>query len=184
MRRVVVTGMGMVSPLGCGVENDMGASDPRRKWRVADRRRSRCPISPARSPAPSRAATAPTAPSILINGWSRRSNARSTDFIVFAMGAARQALDDAGWMPTAHEDQIRDRRDDRIRHRRHRRHRRYLDRAARQGSAQGFAVLHSGPSDQSRFGLCLDRVQPQGPEPCGRDGLFDRRCTRSATPVV
>ena len=32
------------------------------------------------------------------------------DFIIYAMGAATQALNDAGWQPTAYEDQIRDRR--------------------------------------------------------------------------
>ena len=29
------------------------------------------------------------------------------DFIIYAMGAATQALTDAGWKPTAYEDQIR-----------------------------------------------------------------------------
>src|SRR5262249_59770049 len=29
------------------------------------------------------------------------------EFIVCAMGAARQAIEDAGWKPTAYEDQIR-----------------------------------------------------------------------------
>ena len=96
MRRVVVTGLGMVTPLGCGVEatwkrlieGESGA----RKIEL-----SKCRILPARSPASSRAATAPTAPSIPTSGWSRRSSARSIDFIIYAMARRAQALDDAGW---------------------------------------------------------------------------------------
>src|SRR5690349_20004618 len=29
------------------------------------------------------------------------------DFLIFAMGAARQALDDAGWQPSTYQDQIK-----------------------------------------------------------------------------
>jgi len=39
--------------------------------------------------------------------WMEPKDQRKFDqFIVFAMCAARQALDDAGWRPTAYEDQI------------------------------------------------------------------------------
>jgi 3-oxoacyl-[acyl-carrier-protein] synthase II len=39
--------------------------------------------------------------------WMEPKEQRKVDgFIIFAMCAARQALDDAGWKPTAHEDQV------------------------------------------------------------------------------
>ena len=148
----------------------------------ADRRASRSTISPARSPARSPAATAPTAPSIPTSGWSRRSSARSIHFIVYAMAAADQALDDAGWHPTTYEDQMRHRRADRLRHRRHRRHLRGLRHPDRARPAPHLALLHSRPPDQPRRRLRLDRARPQGPEPRGGHRLLDRRPTRSATP--
>ena len=46
------------------------------------------------------------------------------DFIVYAMCAANQALDDAGWQPQTLRGSDPHRRADRLRHRRHRRHRR------------------------------------------------------------
>ena len=79
---------------------------------------------------------------------------------------------------------LRHRHHDRLRHRRAVRHRRY--RAAAEGArtAQGVAVLHSRPPDQSRLGLCLDRARPQGSQPCGGDRLFDRRaCDRRCQPA-
>ena len=87
---------------------------PHRDLRRLRPRRAR---SPAGDPARRRLRTAPSIP---ISGWSRRSSARSIDFIIYAMSAAAQALDDAGWQPARPEEQCSDRRDDRLRHRRHR----------------------------------------------------------------
>ena len=175
MRRVVVTGLGMVTPLGCGVEPTWsgliaGESGARR---IEDIRRLRPCLR--RSPARSRAATAATAPSIPTSGWSRRNSARSMTSSSTRWPPPTQALDDAGWHPTTYEDQIAHRRPDRFRHRRHRRHRRGLGHAAGEGPAPHLAVLHSRPAHQSRLRLCLDRARPQGAEPCGRYRLLDRR---------
>src|SRR5207342_3417109 len=42
------------------------------------------------------------------NAWMEPKEQRKVDdFIIYAMGAATQALKDAGWKPTAYEDQIR-----------------------------------------------------------------------------
>ena len=104
MRRVVVTGMGMVTPLGCGVEPTWerllkGESGAKHidTFDVSD---ISCKI----------ACTIPRGDGT--NGtynpdqWMEPKEQRKVDeFIVFAMCAARQALDDAGWRPTSHEDQ-------------------------------------------------------------------------------
>jgi 3-oxoacyl-[acyl-carrier-protein] synthase II len=103
MRRVVVTGLGMVSPLGCGVDvtwrrllaGESGASHVE-AFDVSD---LPCQI----------------ACSIPLEGegafdadaWMEPKEQRKVDpFIIYAMAAARQALDDAGWHPTSYEDQI------------------------------------------------------------------------------
>jgi 3-oxoacyl-[acyl-carrier-protein] synthase II len=105
MRRVVVTGLGMVTPLACGVEETWrrllaGESGARRieTFDVSD--------LPARI-----ACTIPRGDGS--NGtynpdrWMEPKEQRKVDeFIVFAMCAARQALDDAGWRPQSYEDQI------------------------------------------------------------------------------
>ena len=105
MRRVVVTGLGMVTPLGCGVEATWrrligGESGISRVDRVDV------------SDLPSRiAGQVPRGDGL--NGtyqsdqWMEPKEQRKVDeFIVFAMCAARQALDDARWHPAAYEDQI------------------------------------------------------------------------------
>ncbi|GGG38061.1 beta-ketoacyl-ACP synthase II [Chelatococcus composti] len=103
MRRVVVTGLGMVSPLGCGVDvtwrrllaGESGAS----RVEAFDVSDLPCQI----------------ACSIPLEGegafdadaWMEPKEQRKVDpFIIYAMAAARQALDDAGWHPTSYEDQI------------------------------------------------------------------------------
>ena len=106
MRRVVVTGMGMVSPLACGVEATWsrllkGESGARRieKFEVSD--------LPAKI-----ACQIPRGDGQ--NGtynpdqWMEPKEQRKVDeFITFAMCAATQAIADSGWKPTAHEDQVR-----------------------------------------------------------------------------
>src|SRR5689334_10753923 len=104
MRRVVITGMGMVTPLGCGVEPTWdrlvkGESGAKKieKLDVSD---VACKI----------ACVIPRGDGS--NGtynpdqWMEPKEQRKVDeFITFAMCAAKQALDDAGWNPKSYEEQ-------------------------------------------------------------------------------
>ena len=106
MRRVVVTGLGMVTPLGCGVEESWrrliaGDSGARRvdRFDVSDLPSKIACMIPRGDGA---------------NGtynpdrWMEPKEQRKVDeFITFAMCAAAQALDDAGWKPTDYDSQIR-----------------------------------------------------------------------------
>jgi 3-oxoacyl-[acyl-carrier-protein] synthase II len=105
MRRVVVTGLGMVTPLGSGVEPTWqrllaAQSGVRRigKFEVSD-------------------ITSQIAGQITRGDgsdgtfnpdqWMEPKEQRKVDdFILYAMAAATQALDDAGWHPQTYEDQI------------------------------------------------------------------------------
>ncbi|MBN8915834.1 MAG: beta-ketoacyl-ACP synthase II [Rhizobiales bacterium] len=105
MRRVVVTGLGMVTPLACGVEPTWrrllaGESGVKAisHFEVSD---LACKI----------AANIPRGDgsdgTYNPDQWMEPKEQRKVDeFIVFAMAAATQALDDAGWHPTEYEDQI------------------------------------------------------------------------------
>ena len=104
MRRVVITGLGLVSPLGCGYEITWerltsGQSATRRieSFDVED---LSCQI----------ACQVPRGDgsngSFNPNDWMEPKEQRKVDeFIVYAMCAARQALDDAGWHPKSYDEQ-------------------------------------------------------------------------------
>src|SRR5436305_11215515 len=105
MRRVVVTGLGMVTPLACGVEETWkrilaGESGARRieKFEVGDlAAKIACQIPRGDG---SNGTYNP-------DQWMEPKEQRRVDeFIVFAMCAARQAIEHSGWKPTSHEDQI------------------------------------------------------------------------------
>ena len=104
MRRVVVTGLGMVTPLGCGVEATWtrllaGQSGARRieNFDVSDLpAKIACQIPRGDG----------TDGTYNPDQWMEPKEQRKVDeFIVYAMAAAQQALDDAGWHPTSYEDQ-------------------------------------------------------------------------------
>jgi 3-oxoacyl-[acyl-carrier-protein] synthase II len=105
MRRVVVTGLGMLTPLACGVEPTWrrlleGKSGARRvvHFEVAD-----LPVRIACQVPRGNGQDGTYDP----DQWMQPKDQRKVDeFITFAMCAARQALDDAGWRPTSYEDQI------------------------------------------------------------------------------
>jgi 3-oxoacyl-[acyl-carrier-protein] synthase II len=104
MRRVVVTGLGMVTPLGCGVEETWsrlrdGQSGARRitDFEVDD---LACRIACQIPRGDGRDGT------FNADQWMEPKEQRKVDpFIVYAMAAATQALDDAGWKPVTYEDQ-------------------------------------------------------------------------------
>jgi 3-oxoacyl-[acyl-carrier-protein] synthase II len=105
MRRVVVTGLGMLSPLGCGVEHTWrrllageSAASRIERFEVSD-----IPAKIACQIPRGDGSSGTYNP----DQWMEPKEQRKVDdFIVYAMCAARQALDDAGWKPESREDQI------------------------------------------------------------------------------
>lgn len=106
MRRVVITGLGLVSPLGSGHEHawkrlTAGENAAKRieEFEVSD---LSCQVA---CQVPRGDGSDGT---FNPNDWMEPKEQRKVDdFIIYAMGAATQALTDAGWKPTAYEDQIR-----------------------------------------------------------------------------
>jgi 3-oxoacyl-[acyl-carrier-protein] synthase II len=105
MRRVVVTGLGLVTPVGCGVENAWanllaGKSGAARitSFQVDD---LACQIA-FQLPRGSKVDGKFDA-----DDWMEPKDSRKVDpFIVYAVAAADQALEDAGWKPVTQEDQV------------------------------------------------------------------------------
>ena len=104
MNRVVVTGLGMVTPLAAGVEatwrrllaGESGAARVE-SFDVSD---IACQIA---AQVPRGAAPDAFNPDEWIEPKEQR---KVDDFIIFALAAAGQALRDADWAPKSHEDQI------------------------------------------------------------------------------
>ncbi len=106
MRRVVITGMGMVSPLACGVEATWS--------RLISGRSGAGPITRFdASGLPTRiACEVPFGDggdgTFNADDWLNSKEQRKIDtFILFAMAAAEQAVTDAGWKPEAEADRLR-----------------------------------------------------------------------------
>lgn len=104
MRRVVVTGLGMVSPLACGVEATWkrliaghNAASRISRFEVEDLpAKIACQIPMGDG----------SNGTFNADDWMEPKEQRKVDpFIIYAMAASRQALDDAGWHPQTHEDQ-------------------------------------------------------------------------------
>jgi 3-oxoacyl-[acyl-carrier-protein] synthase II len=105
MRRVVVTGLGMVTPLACGVDATWqrlidGKSGARRieTFDVSDlATKIACQVPRGDG----------SDGSFNADQWMEPKEQRKVDdFIIFAMSAATQALADAGWKPESRDDQI------------------------------------------------------------------------------
>ena len=104
MRRVVVTGLGIVCPLGCGVDTTwsgiLGGKSGVRKIEKFDVSDIPCKI----------AGVVPRGDgsngSFNADQWMEPKEQRKVDdFIIFSMSAATQALNDAGWHPESRDDQ-------------------------------------------------------------------------------
>jgi 3-oxoacyl-[acyl-carrier-protein] synthase II len=106
MRRVVVTGLGMVSPLGCGVEVTWkrlleGRSGAKKidTFEVSDLRCQIAHVIPVGDGSDG---------TFNRDQWMEPKESRKVDdFILYGVAAATQALEDAGWKPTKTEDQER-----------------------------------------------------------------------------
>jgi len=114
MRRVVITGLGMVTPLGSGVRatwerllNGDSAVRRIRRFDVAD---MPCQIA-AMIPFADEDGLPEGVPAGAIfnpDDWmSQRERRRVDDFILYGMAAAKEAIADSGWVAESEEDQIR-----------------------------------------------------------------------------
>src|SRR2546421_10254129 len=103
MRLVVVTGLGMVSPLGCGVETTwrriLNSESGARKidtFDVSDLTSRIACVVPRGDGSDG---------TFNSDQWMEPKDQRKVDdFIIFAMSAAKQALDDANWHPATEQD--------------------------------------------------------------------------------
>ncbi|MEW5726662.1 MAG: beta-ketoacyl-ACP synthase II [Pseudomonadota bacterium] len=98
MRRVVVTGMGLVTPLGCGVEttwqrltNSQSGIRAIDHFDVSDLAAKIAGVVP-RGTGEGEFDADKVAPA--------KDRRRMDDFIVFGLAAAQEAVEDSGWMPT------------------------------------------------------------------------------------
>ncbi len=103
MRRVVVTGLGLVTPLACGVEESWS--------RLLAGQSGARPITAFRTDdlATKIACTVPvgdgTEGTFNADQWLEPKEQRRVDhFITFGLAAAQQAVDDSGWKPETEED--------------------------------------------------------------------------------
>ncbi|MFU8899627.1 MAG: beta-ketoacyl synthase N-terminal-like domain-containing protein, partial [Roseinatronobacter sp.] len=106
MRRVVVTGLGMVTPLACGVEETWA--------RLLSGQSGAGPITrfDASHLATTYACEVPRGDgsdgSFNPDDWMEPKEARKVDeFILYGMAAAMQAVRDSGWMPQDEESRCR-----------------------------------------------------------------------------
>jgi 3-oxoacyl-[acyl-carrier-protein] synthase II len=106
MRRVVVTGIGLVTPLGVGIEHNWNALiEGKSGIRAIDSFDvSDLPVKIA-----GMVPLGATAENLFhADDWVEPKDQRRMDqFIVYAIAAAVQAVDDSGWKPTEDEDQFR-----------------------------------------------------------------------------
>ena len=106
LRRVVVTGLGMVSPLGGNVESSWSRLLESKNGAVTietfDVSDMPCKVGCVVPRGDGSEGT------FLADAWMEPKEQRKVDdFIIFAVSAATQALADAGWAPKSYEDQTR-----------------------------------------------------------------------------
>ena len=104
MRRVVVTGLGMVTPLACGVERDVA---PAARRRVRRGRVENFDVSDIACQIAAQVPRGAAPDAFNPDDWMEPKEQRHVDdFIVYAMSAATQALRDADWAPKTYEEEI------------------------------------------------------------------------------
>ena len=104
MRRVVITGLGMVSPLACGVEDTwkrlLDGKSAAARVEAFDVSDIACQIACMVPRGDGSDGT------FNADQWMEPKEQRKVDdYIIFAIAAATQALNDAGWHPKSYEDQ-------------------------------------------------------------------------------
>ena len=112
MRRVVVTGLGLVSPLGWGVETSWKAllagrsgAGPITSFDATDYAcRVACEVPRASGQGMKDWVERPFVPEEVVSGRELR---RIDDFILYGIAAADEAVKDSGWQPEADEDKER-----------------------------------------------------------------------------
>ncbi|MEP6831053.1 MAG: beta-ketoacyl-ACP synthase II, partial [Rhizomicrobium sp.] len=106
MRRVVVTGLGLVTPLACGVEESWAAilagksgASPITKFKTEDlATKIACQVPRGDG------ANGTFNPDQWVDAKEQR---RMDDFIIYGLAAAKQAVVDSGWEPKTEEDRYR-----------------------------------------------------------------------------
>jgi len=115
MRRVVVTGLGLVSPVGCGVEtawkNILAGSSGASKIEHFETGDLACKIAAIVPRADGRGGGAPGQEGIFDPDavMSARDRKRIDEFILYSIAASDDALADAGWAPGEDDNEARER---------------------------------------------------------------------------
>src|ERR1700755_2038695 len=113
MRRVVVTGVGLVTPLGAGVEHSwrriLAGESGAGRITPFDPTDYACKIACEVPRVDGRGGGGPDYPGAFDpdKTMSPKDQRRVDDFILYAMAAADEAVRDAGWTPEAEEDRLR-----------------------------------------------------------------------------
>ena len=174
MRRVVVTGVGMVTPLGADVETvwasliaSKSGAGPITRF---DATGYACRIAMEVKRGDGSGDTFDASRRV-----DHKVQRQVDPFIVYGIDAAGQALEDAGLTDMTEAERFRagctigsgigglpG-------------HRGGIDRPPRKGSAPGLAALRPWPADQPDLRSGQHQIRPDGAEPCGRHRLLDRR---------
>jgi 3-oxoacyl-[acyl-carrier-protein] synthase II len=105
MRRVVVTGLGLVTPHGCGVEHCWNGV---LSGKSAIRKISRFDASNISCQIAGEVPLGTEAGQFNAEDWVSKKEQKMMDyFIMYGMSAAIQAVEDSGWKPTDEEDKLR-----------------------------------------------------------------------------
>jgi 3-oxoacyl-[acyl-carrier-protein] synthase II len=109
MRRVVITGMGMVSPLGVGVDRNWSAITVGKSGiRKIDEWDASQMASQIAGVVPKTTDENPTDGAFNVDLFVEKKEQKKIDqFICFALAAAQEAIADASWKPESEEDQYR-----------------------------------------------------------------------------